>query len=104
MPNTVLSGTAISAMRSDSDRALTAAGVVIQPQATPKPCSNVLKKTTTTGRMSSANRYSSAIVRSDSLARRLMSNAASQSADEHEYKQGEHDQHQRQRGRRLRRV
>ena len=67
MPKIVLSGTATAAISSDSDSALIAAGVVIQPQATPKPCSKVLKKTTTTGRISSASRYSSATVRNDQL-------------------------------------
>lgn len=37
-PKTVFSGTAITAMSSDSHNALIAAGVVIHAQATPKPC------------------------------------------------------------------
>ena len=55
-PKNVLSGTAMSAITIDSHSALIAAGVVIQPQATPKPCSNVFANTTTTGRMSSSAR------------------------------------------------
>src|ERR1700759_2399565 len=89
-PNTVLSGTAMAAISSDNHSALTAAGVVIHPQATPNPCSKVLKKIRTTGSISSASRYSSATARKDSVARRLMRNAASHSADEHQHEQREH--------------
>ena len=49
MPKIVLSGTAITATSSESQNALTAAGVVIQFQAAPKPCSKVLPNTTATG-------------------------------------------------------
>jgi hypothetical protein len=45
----VFSGTAIAAIRTLSDNALIAAGVVIQLQATPKPCSKVRPNTTPTG-------------------------------------------------------
>src|ERR1700759_803653 len=104
MPKMGLSGTAMTAMSSDSHSALIAAGVGIHPQATPKPCSKVLVKMRTTGRISSASRYSSATARRDHLARPLMRNATSQSADENEHDQRQQDQHQRQRGRRLRSV
>ena len=40
----MFSGTAIAAIITDSQNALIAAGVVIQLQAVPNPCSNVLAK------------------------------------------------------------
>ena len=48
-PKIVLSGTAIAARRIVSQNALTAAGVFMNDQAVPTPCSNVRQNTSATG-------------------------------------------------------
>src|SRR5947209_4730136 len=103
-PKIVLSGTAIAAISSVSHSALIAAGVVIQPQAMPIPCSNVLNSTTPSGSSRISARYSSATVRSDSVAGRLMRTARPQSPDQRQHQQGHQQQHDRERGGGLRRV
>src|SRR5437763_10875588 len=103
-PKIVLSGTAIAAISSVSQNALTAAGVVIHPHATPNPCSNVRASTTPSGSSSSTPRYSSATPRSDSVAGRLMRTARPQAPDQRQHQQRDHQQHDRQRGRGLRGV
>src|SRR4029079_8464625 len=69
-PNTVFSGTAISAISIVSQNAWIAAGVVIESQNWPKPCSHVRYKTRHTGNASSAPRYPSATSRSPIRVRR----------------------------------
>src|SRR5205807_5207550 len=103
-PKIVLSGTAIAAISSVSQNALTAAGVLIHPHATPNPCSKVLANTTPSGSSSRTVRYSSATVRNDSVAGRLMRTARPQPADQEQHQQRDHQQHHRERCRRLRRV
>ena len=48
-PKIVFSGTAITAISTDSQNALTAAGVVMNAQAVPMPCSNVRPNTIASG-------------------------------------------------------
>src|SRR5205807_6455674 len=96
-PKIVLSGTAIAAISSVSQNALTAAGVVIHPHATPNPCSNVLANTTPSGSSSSTPRYSSATVRSDRVAGRLMRTARPRPSDQQQHQQRHHEQYHRQR-------
>src|ERR1035438_1097140 len=97
-PKIVFSGTAIAAIRTDSQSALIAAGVVIQLQAVAKPCSNVRPNTTPTGSTSINPRYRSATVRSDTRARRLLINSAADPTDQDEHHQRQHQQHERERG------
>jgi hypothetical protein len=55
-PKIVFSGTAIAAINRDSHSALIAAGVVMNDQAVPIPCSKVRQKTTPTGASNSSAR------------------------------------------------
>src|SRR5579884_3910270 len=103
-PKIVLSGTAIAATSTVSQKALIAAGVVIQPHATPAPCSNVRPNTTARGSSRSSVRYSSATARRESVVRRLMGNATPQAPGEHQDHQRNREQDHGQRGRRLRGV
>src|SRR5882757_4577800 len=103
-PKIVFSGTAIAAISNVSQKALTAAGVVIQPHAAPKPCSNVRKNTTPSGSSSNTPRYSRATVRNERVAGRLMRTATPQATDHEQHQQRDHQQQHRQRRRRLRRI
>src|SRR5436305_10991844 len=103
-PNIVFSGTAMAATVTDSQKALTAAGVVIQPQAVPRPCSKVRANTTTSGSSSNRPRYRSATVRRDSLARRLTSISRSPPPQQEQHDERDQQKHDRQRGRGLGRV
>src|SRR5437588_375109 len=98
--NTVAStipGTAIAAIRTVNQNALTAAGVVIQSQAWLMPCSNVRMNTTPSGRRRSTPRYRSAAQRRERVAGRLSRTATPQPAKGEQDEQRDDEQHNRQR-------
>src|SRR5437588_1623995 len=96
-PKIVLSGTAIAAIRTVNQNALTAAGVVIQSQAWLMPCSNVRMNTTPSGRRRSTPRYRSAAPRRERVAGRLSRTATPQPAKGEQDEQRDDEQHNRQR-------